>query len=265
MKSSGIGRRTRSGAFVTLVLPFALVAGCGNSSGSGGESGASAGGETAASVVSTPSSPSASEARAAAELDKLALAESDLKGFAVRKLKAVEVLTQHDVRTAEEDCAPLSQAEHGVAMGDPVATAQRRVTFEFDADAIAAAGSEEELDAVFATSHTAVTLASYDSPDQARAVLKALRSGLATCEGGFSSFGVDKVSTDTAPKAGDEAVAFTVTPGQDDALVGPTKAVVFRHGSTIAQFGTEDPSATGPTDDFEFPTALIEAQEAKLG
>ncbi|MGW3653679.1 hypothetical protein [Streptomyces sp. NPDC000878] len=198
-------------------------------------------------------------------MDKLALAESDLRGFAVRKLAAVEVHTQHDVRTAEEDCAPLSQAEFGVAMGDPVATEQRRVTSEFDDDVIAAAGSEEELEAAFAITSTMVTLASCDSPDQAQAVLEALRSGLAACDGGFSSLGVDKVSVDTAPKAGDEAVAFTVTPGQDDVQVGPTKAVVFRHGSTIAQFGTEDPSATGPTDDFDFPTALIEAQEAKLG
>jgi len=146
-----------------------------------------------------------------------------------------------------------------------MATAQRRVTSEFDVDVIDTADSAEELEAAFLTTTTAVTLASYDSPDHARSVLKALRSALATCEGGFSSFGVDKVSTDTAPKAGDEAVAFTVTPGQDDAQVGPTKTVVFRHGSILAQFGSEYPGATGPTDDFDFPTALVEAQAAKLG
>ncbi|WP_105974532.1 hypothetical protein [Streptomyces geranii] len=176
----------------------------------------------------------------------------------------MEALTQHDVRTAEEDCAPLSQAKFGVAMGDPVATAQRRVSSEIDDEVIDAAGSAEELEAAFVITSTMVTLASYDSPDQARAVLKVLRSALASCEGGFSSFGVDKVSTDTAPEMGDEAVAFTVTPGQDDAQVGPTKTVVFRHGSILAQFGSEEPGATAPTDDFDFPIALIEAQEAKL-
>ncbi len=267
MNSSGIPRsrprtHTRTGVFAAVVLPLALIAGCGGSTSSSRESGAGTAGPASPSSSSTRS---ASKALAAARLDKLALAASDLKGFGVRKLKAVEVFTQHDVRTAEEDCAPLSQVTEGVAMGDPAATAQRRVTSDLDDDAIAAAGSEEELDAAFTTTNTMVTLASYDSPDQARAVLKALRSGIAACGGGFSSFSIDKVSVDAAPEAGDEAVAFTVRPQEEGDLMGPTRAVVFRHGSTLAQFGTGNPAFTVSSGDFEVPAALIEAQDAKLG
>lgn len=259
MNSFGI-RRNRTGAFVGLFLPLALISGCGDSTGTGGEGAVQGGGS-----ASPSSTRSATEARASAQLDKLSLAESDLKGFAVRKLKDVEVLTQHDVRTDEEDCAVVGQAKWGVAMGDPVATVQRRVDSRVDDDAIAAAGSDEEMDAAFTMTSTTVTLASYGSPNQARAVLEALRGGIAACDGGFSSLGVDKVSVDTAPEAGDEAVAFTVRPGGDGDLEGPTRAVVFRHGSVLAQFSTVNPAFSVSTDDFDVPAALVEAQGAKLG
>jgi len=263
MNSSGIRRsRTRARAFAAVVLPLVLITGCGDFGGSGGESGASAGGEVSASAASAPS---ASKARAAAQLDKLALAESDLKGFAVRKLKDVEVLTQHDVRTDKKDCAVVGQAEFGVAMGDPVATAQRRVDSGLDDEAIAAADSDEEMDAAFTITSTTVTLASYGSPDQARAVLATLSSGIAVCDDGSSTLYVDEVRADTAPEAGDEAIAFTVRPVGDDDLEGPTKVVVFRHGSVLAQFSTVNPAFSVSTGDFDVPAGLIEAQDAKLG
>lgn len=261
LSESGV-RRTRTRAFVAVVLPLVLITGCGDSGGSGGESGASAGGEVSASAASAPS---ASKARAAAQLDKLVLTGGDLKGFAVRKLKDVEVLSQHDVRTDEADCAVVGQAEWGVAMGEPVAIAQRRVDSGVDDDAIAAAGSDAEMDAAFTMTSTTVTLASYGSPDRARALLTALREGIAACDGGLSSLSVYEVIVDTAPTAGDEAVAFTVRSGEDDDTVGPTRAVVFRHGRVLAQFSTVNPAFSVSTDDFDVPAGLIEAQDAKLG
>ncbi|KKD08673.1 hypothetical protein [Streptomyces sp. WM6386] len=64
-----------------------------------------------------------------------------------------------------------------------------------------------------------------------------------------------------APDAGDEAVAFTAA-YKDDELSDPTRAVVFRHGSAIAQFSAANANAVF-SDDWDFPTALVDTQEAK--
>lgn len=182
MNSSGIRRDgAPARAFAALFLPLALIAGCGDSTGSGGTDGAGEG------SASPSSARRASEALTAAQLDELALAESDLKGFLVKKPDAAEALTQEDVRTGEADCAEVSQAMWGVALGDPAATVQRRVTSEVDDEAIDAADSEEELDAAFVVTSTTVSLASYDSADQARTALKSLSSGIAGCDGGFQT------------------------------------------------------------------------------
>ena len=268
VNGSGIRRDgVRAVALATLLLPLALIAGCGDSTGSGGSGGGDGAGEGS---TSPSSAPSASQALTAAQLDKLSLAASDLKGFLVKKPGAAEALTQDDVRTGEEECAPVSQVIWGVALGDPAVTAQRRVTSEPDDEAIDAADSEAELDAALAVTSTTVSLASYDSPEQARTAFESLTSGIADCDGGFQSGaigtgGTGKVTADTTPKAGDEAVAFTATLGENTDLLGPTKAVVFRRGSTLAQFSTVNPNAGVSDADFDVPSALIEAQEGKLG
>ncbi|MFI6334696.1 hypothetical protein [Streptomyces sp. NPDC050535] len=253
MNSSGIRHsRPRAGAFVALLVPLAFVAGCGDSDdASGGE-----GGE-----ASPSSTRRASEALTAAQLDKLALTESDLEGFLVRKPAAAEILTQRDARTGEADCAEVSQVMWGVALGKPAATVHRRVTSELDDGA---------LDAEFTVSTTTVSLASYDSADQARTAIEALGGGIAGCDGGFRTGALGtgnpgEVTAGSAPEAGDEAVAFTATLGGDTDLLGPVKAVVFRHGSTLAQFSTVNANAAVSGGDFDVPAALVEAQDAKLG
>ncbi|WP_200308614.1 hypothetical protein [Streptomyces adelaidensis] len=56
-----------------------------------------------------------------------------------------------------------------------------------------------------------------------------------------------------------------MTRSGDGDLVGPNKAVVFRHGSTLAEFATVNANTTSSADDWDFPTALVEAQADKLG
>ncbi|MFE6483263.1 hypothetical protein ACFVGN_10055 [Streptomyces sp. NPDC057757] len=254
MNSSGIRRsRPRAGAFVALLVPLVFAAGCGDSDdGSGGGEG----GEASAS-----SSRRASDALTAARLEKLALAESDVEGFLVRKPAAAEILTQRDARTGEADCAEVSQVMWGVALGKPAATVHRRVTSEPDLGA---------TDTEFTVSTTTVSLSSYDSADQARTAIEALSGGIAGCDGGFQTGALGtgepgEVTEGSAPDAGEEAVAFTATLGGDTDLLGPVKAVVFRHGSTLAQFSTVSSNAAVSGGDFDFPTALVEAQDAKLG
>ncbi|WP_196217873.1 sensor domain-containing protein [Streptomyces blattellae] len=238
---------------VGLVLPLALIAACGS-----GENGA------VESPASVPRTESASSALSAAQLDKLSLTAGDVKGFTVRELDETEAFTQHDVRTDEADCAPVSQAMYDVALGDPAATAQRRMDSELDDRAIDAAETSEELDAAFTVIHTTVTLASYDTPSQARAALDSLRGSIATCEGGFSSIGTgERVEADTAPDAGDEAVAFAVESSDDGDLSGSTRAVVFREGGLVVQVSAVNDDAKS-TDDWDFPTVLVETQDAKL-
>ncbi|WP_345583717.1 hypothetical protein [Streptomyces prasinosporus] len=253
--------RFRTGAFAPLALPLALavIAGCGAPDAAAGRSPASA-----------PAAREAATALTAARLDELSLAASDLEGFDVRKPGAAETLTEDDVRTGEADCAPVSRVMWGVALGDPAATAQRRVTSALDDTAIDAAESAEELDAAFTVTSTTVSLASYDTEEQAQAAFESLSDGIAACDGGFrSTAGGTRddggVSAGTAPEAGDEAVAFTATIGEDGGSLGPVRAVVFRRGGTLAQFSTVNAAAVVSGEDWDFPTVLVDAQEAKLG
>lgn len=253
-------------AVVALCVPLALMTGC-------GAGGSTPGGTASAShPPSALSSASTATASTAAELGELSLTVNDLKGFAVRELEAAEVLTPEDLRPGEEECAPLSRVMAAVALGGAAATAQRRVTSELDEAAIDEADSETEMDAALTVLSTTVTLASYPGEKQAKAAFVSLRDAIGTCEGGFSSLAVGpedkgRVRADTAPDTGDEAVAFTATVSGDGGLLGPTKAVVFRQGSTLAQFATVNTNALGSAEagDWNFPAALVEAQAAKLG
>ncbi|WP_409471581.1 hypothetical protein [Streptomyces sp. HC307] len=268
MNRSGIRRsRFRAGALAASALvSVAVLTGCGGS----GDGDFAVDASVSPSAAQTSAAASAVKPLTAAQLDKLSLAASDLKGFDVRKPAAYERFTKDDLRTGEADCAPVSQVMWGVALGDPAATAQRRVDSGLDDTAIDAAESAEELDAAFTVTSTTVSLASYDNEDQAKTALKSLRSSIAACDGGFQSSAggtqdVGKVSTATAPDAGDEAVAFTATVSGDGGLLGPTKAVIFRRGSILAQFSTVNSAAVVSGDAWDFPTVLVETQETKLG
>jgi hypothetical protein len=73
---------------------------------------------------------------------------------------------------------------------------------------------------------------------------------------------VTKVSEEKLA-AGEDAVAWTVGTKQDAAA--DTKVVVFRQGTTLAGFSSFNIAAVTRGEVFEQPTAVIDAQAAKLG
>jgi methyl coenzyme M reductase subunit D len=235
-------------------VSLAVLTGCG---GSGG-------GDSAASDVS----PSASAAEASAavdavkpltsgELESAALVKADLTGYEVSTPAKAEITAADGVKVSGQECVPLGRAVAGTAVGEPAATAHRRVS--------GVASGEAALDINTGT----VTLASYASADEAAAALKSVADAVTACAGGFrwtvgaEQLDASKVTEGTAPKAGEEAVAFTaVTPV--DGVNAPWKVVVFRDGATLAHFTVANVAAMTSGEDFTFPADLVTAQADKL-
>lgn len=63
---------------------------------------------------------------------------------------------------------------------------------------------------------------------------------------------------------GEDAVAWTVGTKQGD-TPAQTKVVVFRQGTTLAGFSSFNIAAVTRGEEYDQPTDVIEAQEAKLG
>jgi hypothetical protein len=193
----------------------------------------------------------------AAELETAALVKADLTGYEVATPDKAEIAAADAVKVSGEECAPLGRALAGAAVGEPAATAHRRVT--------GAPSEEAPLD----INTGVVTLASYASADEATAALKSVTDAVTACAGGFQwtaggeQMDASKVTKGTAPTAGEEAVAFTaVTPvdGND----APWKVVVFRDGATLAHFTVANVAAMTSGEDFTFPADLVTAQADKL-
>lgn len=114
-----------------------------------------------------------------------------------------------------------------------------------------------------------VTLASYDG-DGAVKNMAELRESAAKCAtGGFTlsmKGSKQKVTKLTEEKVtgGEEALAWRVQMGEGDE-VAPFKLVSVRQGGTVATFFSFNLAKTGADADFERPTAVIDAQVAKLG
>lgn len=277
MNRSGIRPLFRTGALAatSVLVSVAALSACGGSS---DDAPAAAGASPSASSSSSPSpSPSASatvaaaaKSLASAELDKASLTASDLTGFEVEDYDLDGLPAEIEVNTEEKDCVPVGHALQAVALGDPVAATQRAITSETDDAAFDTAETVEELNAATRIIDTTVTLASYDSEDEAQAALKSLHDGIAACDGDFEYelYGapqdVDTVDRAKSPDVGDEAVAFNATVIRGNGDPGPIRVVVFRHGNVLAHFSTVNITAGISDDDWDFPEALTKAQDAKL-
>jgi predicted small secreted protein len=253
--------RTRTAVLAALVIPLVLIAACDGSNGEG---------DDAKSTASARSTQSAAKPLTVAELDAASLVRKDVKGYTVRKLGKGEMAARDKVGADNEDCAALSRALYGVALGEPAAATYRRVTTEPDEEAVMDADTDEELEAALVVTTNTVTLASYGGPEGAEAALKSLSEGITACAGGFQFTATDeerkvtKVAEFTAPEAGDEAIAFTATVRQGGGE-GPVKVVVFRKGTTLAYITTINAASLLGGKDFDFPADIVDAQAAKLG
>ncbi|MEV7788291.1 hypothetical protein AB0O72_23310 [Streptomyces sp. NPDC088106] len=213
------------------------------------------------------SSAPAAEALTAAELEKAALAQADVKDGKVTKVPAAEDIAADKVKAADAACKSLAHLQMSVPAGSPAATVKRAWTSEPQKPA-ADVSPEDALLAGLNVNKMIVTLASYEDGG-AEQVMKDVDAAVGTCAGGFAydamgeSFKILKVEK-TQASGGDETVGITATLAAEEGVKAPMKLVVARKGATVASFTVTNFASAATGEDFDFPTAVSDAQLGKL-
>ncbi|MFI1356948.1 hypothetical protein ACH4TV_25715 [Streptomyces sp. NPDC020898] len=264
MRSTAVRRTALAASSAALAL---LVTACGSSSGDEDKNGDSATAQ-ADKAASASAAPAAGKALTAAELEKVALVQADVKsGTVTEKVPAKDDIAQDKVTSGDATCAPLAYLQSGSYVGKPAATAKR--TWKGEAAKPAAGASDEDsFLAALDLEQAVITLASYEDGGAEQA-MKDLNTSAEKCAAGFSFTvaGTEskalKVTTTPAPEGADEALALTVT--VDAGLKAPMKAVVVRKGATVVYIPALNIASASTGKDYDFPTEIVAAQLAKLG
>ncbi|WP_320782171.1 hypothetical protein [Streptomyces sp. CRN 30] len=270
MRATAVRRTVLSASAVTLAL---LATACG-----GGDDDA-AHAERKESAAAASSSAAAAKALTAAELEKAVVATADLKGETAEEPSEDDVADLGTVKAGTAECQPVASVLRALPVDEPAASIQRLVTLESEAakkgmpsmEELAKMSEKEAEDATLDSldiTKTMTSLWSYDGDGAAKA-LDAIRAAGESCAKGFALTDGDDKSQVTgviADKvtAGEDTVAWTVKEKVDGEPV-ETKVTVFRQGSTLAGFSSFNIAAATRGEAYEHPTALIEAQAAKLG
>ncbi|MFV0135814.1 hypothetical protein ACLGIH_21790 [Streptomyces sp. HMX87] len=267
MRPTAVRRTVLTASAATLAL---LVTACGGGDQKGGnaeDKGAKDGGASSA---------PAAKALTAAELEKLVIASADLKDHKVTKPGKDAVADPATLSVGKAECEPVAQVLSALPAGKPAASAQRLVVQESaaakegmpDLDGLTEEQAKEAMLNSLDVTKTTTSLWSYDA-DGAEQTLKTLREAGKKCAGGFSMSvegekqQVTKI-TEEKLTAGEDAVAWTVGTKMDG-TAADTKVVVFRQGTTLAGFSSFNIASVTRGEAFDQPTAVIDAQEAKLG
>ncbi|MER5746561.1 hypothetical protein ABT097_25205 [Streptomyces sp. NPDC002225] len=263
MRSIAIRRTAVAATAASLAL---LVTACG---GSDSASGPDAGDKGAKGKESAAAAPAA-KALSAAELEKVALAQGDVKDHEISKTAAKDTLPVDQIKVEKEACTPLVHALMGSQVGEPAAFTKRTVVSkpkkadlknQDDADV------EKAFKAAFDITTTQLALGSYDGKGAQESVAS-MRTAATECAGGFEYTAAgekQKVAgiTEEKVKGGEEAAAWTIEVQQDGEKTR-MKLVVVRQGATLASFSSMNLAAASEGGDFELPAAVVEAQAAKL-
>ncbi|GGK51059.1 hypothetical protein [Streptomyces flaveus] len=268
MRATAIRRTVLTASAVSFAI---LVTACGGSEQGGEDKEVTKGGAKSEKPVA--------KALAADELEKLVVAKGDVEGHEITEPGKDDVFEPDALSSVEKaECKPVAQVLSALPAGEPAASAQRLVVQEPEAakkdmpsteelaDMTEKEAEEAMIDSLDITK-TMTSLWSYDA-DGAEQTLATLREAGKKCAGGFAMTidgekqQVTKVSEEKL-SAGEDAVAWTVGTKQDAAA--ETKVVVFRQGTTLAGFSSFNIAAITRGEAFELPTAVIDAQAAKLG
>ncbi|KUH37593.1 MULTISPECIES: hypothetical protein [Streptomyces] len=267
MRASVIRRSAVAASAVSFAL---LLTACG-----GGEKAGD--GDKGAAKDATSAAPAAPAAKVltAAELEKAVLAQGDVKGHKVQPAGADEVGKPGSVTVDKAECLPLAEASSGVALGKSTADVTRKVMEEPKAGAekpsfegMTEKQIEEALASTMAVTVTIDKLASYEAKGAADA-LASLRAAATACAGGFTltqdgeKTKIVKV-TEAKVSGGDEAGAWVLAADMEDGDTMAVKVAAVRQGSTLATFTAVNIGAAVGGKDFPLPTAVIDAQVAKV-
>ncbi|MFF5155291.1 hypothetical protein ACFY3N_03275 [Streptomyces sp. NPDC000348] len=260
MRTTAVRRTVLAASAAALAL---LVTACG---GSGDEDKA---GDGKGKGDSTASAAPAAKALTAAELEKAGLAQADVKdGKVATKLPATDDVAADQVKAEDAACQPLANVQSGVPVGSPAATVKRSWTGEPQKPA-GDADPEEALLAGLDAEKMLITLASYEDGG-AEQVIKDVDAAAGKCAGGFAfeaagePLEILKVEKTQAPGGADEALAITAVLSVEEGVEAPMKMVVARKGATIASFSAVNLASAATGEDFDFPTAVSDAQLGKL-
>ncbi|MDR3082445.1 MAG: hypothetical protein LBV60_16220 [Streptomyces sp.] len=260
MRSIAVRRTALAASAATLAL---LATACGGSS--DGESKGDGGKPADKTASAAPA-----KTLSAAELEKVALAQKDVKsGKVVTEVVPGDNLAQDKVTSDDAACTPLAYVAAASYVGKPAATVKRSWTGEAEKPG-AGAGDEEKALAVANYAKAVETLTSYDGGGAEQA-MKDLKTAVEKCAGGFSytadgtKLKIVKVATTSEPGGADQALAVTLTVATDEGMKAPMKAVVVRKGAVLAHFPVINFASLATGKDFAFPTQLVDAQLAKLG
>lgn len=234
---------------VTAVAALGLVTACGGDSDGDKKSGKSA--------EKTPAAEQQAAPLPKAALEKAVVVKADVKGFEVEKMTDKEYSDGGNAKAAEAKCQPLAQLMG--AQTNPAPKDSAYATFS-SAGALTGSGKGSGT----ATGFIRVSAYAEAGAEQ---TVSDLRGALAACAGGFKATDgsgekadVAKVETLTAPKLGDEALAYTLAEtGAED--IATVKFTIVRSGTHLSVFfGVDIENPTKPL----LPDAVVSAQVAKL-
>ncbi|MFD0023414.1 hypothetical protein [Streptomyces sp. NPDC058382] len=259
MRPTAIRRTAVAATVMSLTL---FTAACGSNAADKDDA------KSADSTSAKPSNGSAAKVLTAAELEKAALAQGDVKAHKITKAGPADIVSAEDVTADKAACDVFGDALMGAGTGSPAASAERKVVSEpkkgADDDT---ADPEEAFKAAFDITTTLTTLASYEGKG-AEETLASLRTAATDCASGFTlkAAGTKQKIVKIAEekiKGGEDAVAWTVTI-ESDGDKSAMKLVEIRQGSTVASFTSLNLASAGGGGDFDLPTAVVDAQVAKL-
>ncbi|MFI9565577.1 hypothetical protein [Streptomyces rishiriensis] len=251
-------------------LSLSLLTAC---SDDGAKDAGDAKGSASSAASTAASAASDAEALPKAGLEKLLLAQGEIKGYKVTSGDDTLPASKSVVKTDKEACAPLAYAMSGLAPGDTESNASNTLT-EDNASAAATKSpgdiSQSDIESAFKVKMTFVGLSSYEG-DGAEKAFTSVSDGVAACSGGFGITAqgekqkITKVASEQASKSGDESVAFTVDSDVDGGGTATFHTQVVRKGNTVASFYTVDfASLTSTGKSSAVPGAVVAAQVAKL-
>lgn len=259
MRPTAIRRTAVAATMMSLAL---LTAACGS------DAADKDGGDKGKANDASSAKPATAKVLSAAELEDVSLLQGDVKGHKVSKAGPDDAPSADAVTADKAACDVFADALMGAASGSPAASTQRKVMSEpkkgVDDDS---ADPDEAFEAAFDITTTLTTLSSYEGKGAEESVA-ALRTAATGCASGFTMTAagtkqkVVKI-TEEKVKGGEDAAGWTVTV-ESEGEKTTMKLVRIRQGATVASFAALNMAAAASGKDFELPTAVIDAQTAKL-
>ncbi|MFH8527117.1 hypothetical protein ACH4GE_01700 [Streptomyces tendae] len=268
MSSTAVRRTALAASAAALAL---LVTACGGSS----DDDSAAGDDKAKAEQSAPAegageSAPAGKALTAAELEKVALAQADVKnGEVATELSADDQVAKDQISADDKACLPLVHVQGAVAQGEPAADVQRSWQGQSESPSESKGPDGQDMTDID-VNKILLNVASY-ADGGAEEAMAGLKTAVEKCAGGFDATAggdkmrVTKVSGADAPKGGDEGITVNVGVATGGDGSGLMKLVVVRKGSTLATFSAVNLSSMMTGAEFEVPAEVVDAQVAKLG